>query len=88
MTEQTIDVTEAAITGWLVGQIADYLQVAPDTVVATVPLAEYGMDSVFALALCGDIEDRFGLAVEPTLAWDYPTVEQIAGFLTSELADR
>lgn len=85
MTSNTIDRTEESITAWLLAQIADYLKVPADTMQPTVPLAEYGMDSVFAIALCGDIEDRFGLPVEPTLAWDYPTVAQMAQFLSAEL---
>lgn len=86
MTYSSIDVTEEAIAGWLAEQIADYLKVPADRLQPNVPLAEYGMDSVFALALCGDIEDRFEIPVEPTLAWDYPTIEQIAVFLQREVA--
>ena len=41
------------------------------------PLAEYGLDSVAALSLCGDIEEEFGLIVEPTVAWDHPTVQAL-----------
>lgn len=86
MTDSTASLTEEAIAGWLVEQTAQYLQVTPDTVRPTVPLVEYGLDSVFTFALCADIEDRFGLPVEPTLAWDYPRICEIASFLHTELA--
>lgn len=86
MNPSTTSLTEEAIVRWLVEQIAEYLQVPGGTVRPTVPLADYGMDSVFTFALCADIEDRFGLPVEPTLAWDYPRIEQIARFLHHELA--
>jgi acyl carrier protein len=36
--------------------------------------------------LSGEIEDEYGLAVDPTLAWDYPTVNAIVGVLVEELA--
>jgi acyl carrier protein len=87
-TNQITEDNTEAIEAWLLEQIATYLRTATAEVKATVPLAEYGMDSIFALALCGDIEEHFGLVVEPTLAWDYPTVAQIAVFLNSELAGK
>ena len=42
------------------------------------PLAELGLDSVYALTLCGDIEDEYGLDVDPTIVWDYPTIRELA----------
>ena len=74
------------IANWLTHQIADYLSMKPADVEPDVPLAEYGLDSVFALGICGDIEDRFDIQVEPTLAWDYPTVGLIAEFVHGEIA--
>ncbi|MQY14095.1 hypothetical protein SRB5_42560 [Streptomyces sp. RB5] len=70
---------------WLLDRLALYLRRAPDTVSPTVPLAEYGMDSVAALSLCGDLEDEFGLDVEPTLLWDHPTVDSLTTYLTGAL---
>jgi acyl carrier protein len=74
------------IAEWLAARVADYLCLDPADVTPTVPLAEYGLDSVLAGALCGDIEDRFAILVDPTLAFDYPTVELIAEFLAAETA--
>ncbi|WP_030766016.1 acyl carrier protein [Streptomyces sp. NRRL F-2664] len=70
---------------WLYARLSLYLRRAPETIDPTVPFAEYGMDSVAALSLCGDLEDEFGLEVEPTLLWDHPTVERLAGHLASVL---
>ncbi|UXY30504.1 acyl carrier protein [Streptomyces sp. HUAS TT20] len=71
--------------GWLLDRVALYLGREAATIDPTVPLAEYGMDSVCALSLCGDLEDEFGLVVEPTLLWDHPTVQSLLGFLAAEL---
>ncbi|MFE9780478.1 acyl carrier protein [Streptomyces sp. NPDC005775] len=72
---------------WLSARVALYLRRAPETIDATVPLAEYGMDSVAALSLCGDLEEEFGLEVEPTLLWDFPTVAGLVRHLTAVLPD-
>ncbi|MDX3538897.1 acyl carrier protein [Streptomyces sp. MB09-01] len=70
---------------WLYARLSLYLRRAPETIDPGVPLAEYGMDSVAALSLCGDLEDEFGLEVEPTLLWDHPTVTSLVGYLSTVL---
>ncbi|MFD0361347.1 acyl carrier protein [Nocardia sp. GCM10030253] len=74
------------IQGWLVERIADYTERAPHQVDPTVPLAELGMDSVSAVTMCGEIEDRWLLDVDPTLVFDYPTIADIAGYLAAEVS--
>ncbi|MGW1224581.1 acyl carrier protein [Streptomyces sp. NPDC001478] len=72
---------------WLSDRLSLYLRRAPESIDPTVPLAEYGMDSVAALSLCGDLEEEFGLEVEPTLLWDFPTVSALVRHLTAVLPD-
>ncbi|MFF8732701.1 acyl carrier protein [Streptomyces sp. NPDC015171] len=75
-----------AIRSWLVDRVAYYLERTPAEIDASAELAELGLDSVYALNLCGDVEDRFGLVVEPTMAWDHPTIDAITAHLAAELA--
>lgn len=70
---------------WLIERVADYTDRAPHQVDPTVPLAELGLDSVSAVSLCGEIEDRWTLDVDPTLVFDFPTITDIAAHLTTEL---
>ena len=44
----------------------------------------YGMDSVHAMMLVGDLEDYLGRRLPPTLAWNHPTVEALAGYLAQD----
>ncbi|MFE3851891.1 acyl carrier protein [Streptomyces griseorubiginosus] len=78
----------ADIRGWLVERIAFYLECPREEIDEGAPLVDIGLDSVYALTLCGDVEDHFGLLVEPTMAWDHPTVDAITAHLTEELARR
>ncbi|MGW1023369.1 acyl carrier protein [Streptomyces sp. NPDC002577] len=78
--------TEQSLTAWLTDRVAEYLRRPASDIDPGVPLAEYGLDSVAALSLCGDVEDHFGLPVDPTAAWDFPTVRALAGHLLTELA--
>lgn len=70
---------------WLIQKVASYLAMEPDRIDVDRPLAEYGLNSVYALTLCGEIEDHFGVPVEPTMAWDYPTVEAMSEYLRTQL---
>lgn len=76
------------LRSWLIERIAVYLDLTAVDIDPARPLAEFGLDSVYALSVCGDIEDELSLAIEPTLAWDYPTIDAIAGHLHTLVANR
>jgi acyl carrier protein len=75
------------IRTWVLDRVAYYIERAPSEIDPDAKLVGYGLDSVYALSLCGDIEDEYALVVDPTLAWDYPTVNAIAGCLLEILTD-
>jgi acyl carrier protein len=78
----------AQIRNWLIERIAYYLERPVDDIDPAVPLAESGIDSVSAVSLCGDVEDRFEINADPTMVFDYPTVADIAAFIWVETAAR
>jgi len=77
----------AQLRDWLTARVAHYLERSPAEIDPDTTLVGYGLDSVYALTLCGDIEDEYGIEVDPTLAWDYPTVNAIVGVLSQTLRD-
>ncbi|MGV9722246.1 acyl carrier protein [Nocardia beijingensis] len=72
------------IQDWLVRRVADYTERAPHEVDPLVPLAELGLDSVSAVGLCGEIEERWSHEVDPTLVFEYPTISDIAAYIAAE----
>ena len=77
--------TRDDLADWLINRVASYLHADPDTIEADKALGDYGLDSVLALNLCTDLESEFGILAEPTVAWDYPTIDDIAGHLSPDL---
>ncbi|MFD7303737.1 acyl carrier protein [Streptomyces pharetrae] len=71
---------------WLVARIAEHLRMSPADVAADVPLSTYGLDSVYALTVAADIEDRLGVTVDPTVLWDNPTVDALCRAVDEALA--
>lgn len=88
MSGTTVGTSVPRIRDWLIERVAFYLEMTAEQVDPDQLLVEIGLDSVYAMSLCGDVEERFGLLVEPTMAWDHPTVNAIAEHLSGELGNR
>ena len=73
-----VQLTTTEIEQWLVGRVVAYGKIQADAFTVDTPLAELGLDSVYALTLCGDIEDEYELEVDPTIVWDHPTIRELA----------
>ncbi|MEL6606584.1 MAG: acyl carrier protein, partial [Cyanobacteria bacterium J06614_10] len=43
-----------------------------------------GLDSSAAIGLTGDLEDWLGQSVDPTLLYDYPTVDALVAYLCED----
>lgn len=84
----TAGVPVEVIRQWLVSRVAFYLELPESAVDPDAGLVEMGFDSVYALTLSGDVEDEFGLELEPTIAWDHRTVNALAARVSAELANR
>jgi amino acid adenylation domain-containing protein/thioester reductase-like protein len=68
---------------WLVTRIASILEMDATEIDPRQPFTYYGLGSVQAVSLTGDLEDFLGRKLAPTLAWDYPTIELLANHLAS-----
>lgn len=73
--------TEAEIRAWLISNIAALVEIDPANIDIQKPLEYYGMDSMQAMHLSGDLADWVGRQLSPTVVWDYPTIELLASYL-------
>jgi acyl carrier protein len=76
----------AEIQAWIVSYLAELLEVEPHEVDVKIPFDRFGLDSSAAVGMTGDLEDWLGMEVEPTLLFDYPTIEVLVQYLSSELS--
>ena len=85
----TIDlVPVASLKSWLVDWLADALAMDGRQIDPSQPFLSYGLDSVQAMSMVGDLEAKFGGRLPPTLAWDYPSVDAMADHLAERLGAR
>ena len=74
-------VDEAVIRLWLAGKVAGVLGVTPEEVDPATTFTDYGLDSMQAVRLSGDIETWLGRELSPLLLYDYPSIASLAGYL-------
>lgn len=74
-------VNQTSIQNWLVTQLAEQLSLEADTIKISEPLTRYGLDSIDAVTLVGDLEDWLDLELPDTLFWDHPSIAQACQFL-------
>jgi acyl transferase domain-containing protein/acyl-CoA synthetase (AMP-forming)/AMP-acid ligase II/acyl carrier protein len=72
------------IRAWLTEQLATRLGVSPSEIDPQAPFTRLGLDSKEAVSLSGSLEDWLGRRLSPTLLWQYPTLEALAGHLGIE----
>lgn len=79
--------TTADIQAWLITYLSELLEVEPDAIDVKVTFDRYGLDSSAAIAMTGDLADWLGSELDPTLIYDYPTIEALVTNLLSEKED-
>ncbi|MCU0535966.1 MAG: aminotransferase class I/II-fold pyridoxal phosphate-dependent enzyme [Hydrococcus sp. Prado102] len=78
---------EIEISSWLVARLAELLELDPNEIDRQEDLTEYGLSSVDAVNLSGDLENFLGRRLSPTVVWEYPTIEGLSKYLASESGD-
>ncbi|WP_161982355.1 type I polyketide synthase [Dictyobacter alpinus] len=66
------------IVAWLVDKIASYVLVEASDIDHAKSFASYGLSSIDAVGLSGEIEEWLDCKLSPTLLYDYPTVARLA----------
>ncbi|MGK7951742.1 MAG: aminotransferase class I/II-fold pyridoxal phosphate-dependent enzyme [Xenococcaceae cyanobacterium] len=78
------------IQNWLIERLAKSLEIEPQKVDIHKDFSEYGLDSVEAINLSGELESFLGCRLSPTLLWDYQNIHALARHLaeTTPTIDR
>ncbi len=80
--------TAKEISNWIVGRLARMLGVSPEEIHVDDSFSDYGLESVEAVALSGELSEFLGERLSPTLVWDHPTIASLAGFLADGAGDK
>lgn len=72
------------LESWMVDRLAERLDLPAERIDTGRALAGYGLQSVDLVGTIGDLERRLGRTLSPTLAWEYPTIEDLARYLATD----
>lgn len=71
-------VTVQEVETWLTRRIAARLRLDPSQVAATTPFIEFGMGSLDAVEIAGELSRWLGRPLSPTAIYNYPTITALA----------
>ncbi len=69
---------------WLINQITERLGIEPDEIDLDEDFADYGLNSIEAVNLSGDLENILGRRLPPTILWDYPNIHALSQYLAED----
>ncbi|MDF5730186.1 MAG: type I polyketide synthase, partial [Rhizonema sp. PD38] len=69
-----------AIEAWLISKIRAQLASSEEIDIRQ-PLVQYGLSSLAAVGISGDLQEWLGREISPTILYDYPTIESLAQYL-------
>ncbi len=75
---------KAELAGWVADWISSELKIDRHLIAEDTPFVQFGLDSVHAMMMVGDLEDLLGRRLSPTLTWRFPTLGAMAEHLVQE----
>jgi acyl carrier protein len=78
--------SELEIQDWIVDYLAEILEIDAEEIDITISFDRYGLDSSAAVGLTGALADWLNKEIDPTLLYDYPTVEALVQYLSADLS--
>jgi polyketide synthase 13 len=75
------DMTVAEMRRWLREWVGKATGQSPDAIDESTPMVELGLSSRDAVAMAADIEDRTGVTLSATVAFQHPTIESLATYI-------
>lgn len=72
------------IRAWLTAKLIECAELTPDEISIHESFAHYGLGSVDAVGISGDLEEWLQRSLSPTLLYDYPTIDELTRHLTKE----
>jgi acyl-CoA synthetase (AMP-forming)/AMP-acid ligase II/acyl carrier protein len=68
------------LRNFLTAEVSRRLNMPADDISGHTPLTDYGLDSMNAMELVGEIEAKFDIQLDPTLLWEVPTIDELVEF--------
>lgn len=78
---------EQQLRDWIRGHLAQRVGVAGEEIAFDRTLGDYGLDSVDAVLMAGELEEAFGIEIDPAAFIQFDTFEQMIAALGAKFRD-
>lgn len=75
--------TEEQLRQWFVQKVCEESGLERSVIYDSEPFSRYGLTSMQAVTITGDLERMLGRRISPTLLWENPTIEAAVKVLTN-----
>ena len=76
------------ISDWITNKFSLIFKIPYDQIDIHKNLADYGLDSINAIAVTGELEEIFEIELPSSLLWNYNTILKIAEYISSQKFDK
>jgi len=81
-------ITKDEIRSRLVDMVARALESPPEKIRSDILLSKLGVDSMAVVDISTQLETWLRIEIEPTIVWDYPTIDAISSYLEEQCLAR
>ena len=67
--------------------MAQHLKIQPSDIDPLKNITSYGLDSIDAVTILGDLEDWLDIELPSTLLWDYSSINDVSRYIIETYAD-
>lgn len=78
-------ISEQVIRQWLIRRLAKQVKVDASTIDTAQTFDAYGLDSIVAVQVSGDLEKLVEKRLSPALLFEYPSIDELSAYLNAEL---
>jgi len=78
------NLSQQALTTWLVAQVKTIAKVEADVIDINEQFINYGLNSVDAVNLSGELEDYLGYEIPASIMYEFSTINELVQHLSSE----
>ncbi|WCM91933.1 acyl carrier protein [Acidovorax sp. NCPPB 2350] len=75
---QTASLQADTVSDWLVDYLARKLSIDPKKIDTEATFAEYGVDSMIAIVMSGDLSSWAACDLNPTALYEYPSISALS----------
>lgn len=83
--ENDAPLSEEVIRQWLVNRLAKQVKADPATIDTARKFESYGLDSIVAVRVSGDLEKLVEQRLSPALLFEHPSIDELSAHLAAEL---